>query len=82
MDVTVIFQSWTVQFTNGILRWEVDGISIQVLQKCAIHQKRELMNLYGLFISLVQQCSEMLTPINNHKMIIIFNAIHYFFVFI
>lgn len=60
-------------FTNSVLRWEVDGISIQVFQECAIHQIRELMNLYGLFIGLVQQCSEMLTPTNTTTKFNFFN---------
>jgi len=65
-------------FTNGVLGWEVDGISVQVFQECAIHQIRELMDLYGLFIGLVQQCSEMLTPINTTtKCLFLINAIYF-----
>lgn len=54
------------RFTYSIFRREVDGISIQILQEGAVYQIGELMYLYGLFIGLVQQCSEMLTPIRTN----------------
>lgn len=57
---------WSMSIlTNSVLWWQVYSVSVEILQEGSVHQVWELMNFYSILVRFIQQCSEMLTPIEK-----------------
>lgn len=54
---------WPLRYilTNSILWWQVYSVSVEILQKGSVHQVWELVHFYTVFITFIQQWTEMLT---------------------